>query len=88
MRRIRSACCARDNRHHCPTAQKRDELAPPHSITSSARTSSEGGTSRPSALAVFRLRTVSYLVGAWTGRSAGLAPRQVRRLHQHRRAWL
>ena len=25
---------ARDNRHHCPTAKPRDELAPSHSITS------------------------------------------------------
>src|SRR5262249_12490114 len=41
-----------------------------HSITSSARASSVGGTSRPSALAVFRLITSSYLVGACTGRSA------------------
>jgi hypothetical protein len=35
-----------------------------HSITSSARASSVAGTSRPSALAVFRLMTSSYLVGA------------------------
>ena len=34
-----------------------------HSITSSARASSVGGTSRPSALAVLRLMTSSYLVG-------------------------
>jgi len=33
-------------------AEQRYELAPPHSITSSARTSSVGGISRPSALAV------------------------------------
>src|SRR5262245_64674071 len=33
-------------------AEQRDELAPPHSITSSARASSVGGTSRPSILAV------------------------------------
>src|SRR5262249_45585045 len=62
--------------------QKLDELAPlhlrGHSITSSARTKSDGGTSRPSDLAVLRLRTVSYLVGAWTGSSAGLAPRRIR----------
>ncbi len=32
-----------------------------HSMTSSARASSEGGTSRPRALAVFRLITNSYL---------------------------
>ena len=34
-----------------------------HSITSSARASSVGGTSRPSALAVLRLMTSSNLVG-------------------------
>src|SRR5262249_17406963 len=37
--------------------KERDELAPSHSITSSARTSRVGGTSRPSALAVLRLMT-------------------------------
>jgi hypothetical protein len=36
---------------------RRDELAPLHSITSSARASSIGGTSKPSALAVLRLIT-------------------------------
>jgi hypothetical protein len=41
-----------------------------YSITSSARASSVGGTSRPSACAVFKLITTSYLVGACTGRSA------------------
>src|ERR1044072_1755974 len=45
-----------------------------HSITSSARASSEGGTSRPSVLAVLRLITNSYFVGCWTGKSAGFAP--------------
>src|SRR5262249_39977187 len=59
-------------------AEQRDELATLHSITSSARTSNDDGTSRPSALAVLRLRTVSYLVGACTGRSAALAPRRMR----------
>jgi hypothetical protein len=49
-------------------------VTPSHSITSSARASSVGGTSRPSALAVFRLMTNSYLVGACTGRSAGFPP--------------
>ena len=44
-------------------AEQRDELAPPHSITSSARASSVGGTSRPSALAVLRLMSSSNLVG-------------------------
>jgi hypothetical protein len=59
-------------------AEKRDELAAPHSITSSARASSVGGTSRPSALAVLRLITSSYLVGACTGRSAGFSPLRMR----------
>src|SRR5262249_44820203 len=45
-------------------AEQRDEIASSHSITSSARASSMGGTSRPSALAVLRLITSSYLVGA------------------------
>jgi hypothetical protein len=36
-------------------AEQRDELAPFHSITSSARPSSIGGISRPSVLAVLRL---------------------------------
>src|SRR6476659_2383708 len=45
-----------------------------HSITSSARPSSIGGTSMPSALAVLRLITNSNLVGCSTGRSAGLTP--------------
>ena len=49
-----------------------------YSITSSARASSDGGTSRPSALAVLRLITSSYLVGACTGRSAGFSPLRMR----------
>src|SRR6516165_10753750 len=49
-----------------------------HSITSSARASSVGGTVRPSAFAVFMLITNSYLVGACTGRSAGFSPLRMR----------
>ena len=45
-----------------------------YSITSSARATSVGGTTRPRALAVFILITSSNLVGISTGRSAGLAP--------------
>src|SRR5262249_54732491 len=45
-------------------AQQRDERAALHSITSSARASSVGGTSRPSARAVFRLMTSWNLTGA------------------------
>ena len=43
-----------------------------HSITSSARASSEGGTVRPSVLAVWMLMTSSNLLDCTTGRSAGL----------------
>ena len=49
-----------------------------YSITSSARASKVGGTSRPSALAVLRLTINSYLVGACTGRSAGFSPFRMR----------
>jgi hypothetical protein len=44
-------------------AEQRDELAAPHhSITSSARASSVGGTSRSGAFAVLTLRAVTNLV--------------------------
>src|SRR5262249_27953152 len=70
---------ARRERPRCRRAsEQRYEIAPLHSITSSARASSVGGTSRPSALAVFRLITSSYLVGACTGRSAGFSPLRMR----------
>ena len=49
-----------------------------YSITSSARAKSADGTARPKAFAVFRLTTSSYLVGAWTGRSAGFSPLRMR----------
>ena len=48
-----------------------------YSITSSARESNEGGTVRPSALAVFKLITSSNRVGCSTGKSAGLAPLRI-----------
>src|SRR5262249_39014849 len=66
----------RPSRHRA--AEQRYDLAPLHSIPSSARTSRRSGTVRPSALAVLRLRTVSYLTGTCTGRSAGLSPRRMR----------
>src|SRR5262245_6532740 len=65
---------ARRERPHRRAADERDEFAPLHSITSSARASSVGGTSRPSAFAALRLITNSNVVGCCTGRSAGLAP--------------
>src|SRR5262249_21062542 len=69
---LRRLLRARRERPRRRAAEQRDELAPFHSITSSARASNEAGTSRPSAFAVLRLITSSYLVGACTGRSAGL----------------
>src|SRR5262249_34770108 len=60
------------------SADQRDELAPPHSITSSARPVRGSGTVRPSALAVLRLRTSVYLTARWTGSSAGFSPLRMR----------
>src|SRR5262245_58335907 len=53
-RQIR-ALRARRNRPHRSTTNNPNKLPPLHSITSSARASSDGGTVRPSALAVLRL---------------------------------
>src|SRR5262245_50822757 len=70
--------CARRHRQGRRAADKRDELATPHhSITSSARASSDGGTSMPRALAVLRLITSSNFVACSTGKSAGLAPLRI-----------
>jgi hypothetical protein len=44
----------RERPRRCRTTEQRNELAPSHSITSSARASSVGG--RPSVLAVLRLK--------------------------------
>src|SRR5262249_30261690 len=66
---------ARRKRPHRRTGEKCDELATAaHSITSSARARSVGGTSKRSARAVLRLITSSNLVACMTGRSIGLAP--------------
>src|SRR5262249_8852643 len=58
--------------------EKRYECAPLHSITSSAVARSDGGTVRPSSLAVWALITSSNLLDCTTGRSAGLAPLRMR----------
>src|SRR5262245_1846021 len=55
-------------------AEQRYELAAFHSITSSARASSVGGTVRASALAVLRLMINSKRVGCSTGKSPGFVP--------------
>jgi len=76
LRRLLRAGCER--RHDSRAAEQGDELAAPHSITSSARVSSAGGTSRPSACAVLRLMNSSIFVDCWTGRSAGFSPLRIR----------
>jgi hypothetical protein len=43
--------------------EQRDELAPFHSITSSARNKIDGGTVRPSVLAVFAFKAISNFTG-------------------------
>ena len=58
-------------------AEERDELAPPHSITSSAVICMIIGTVRPSVFAVLRLSTNSNLVDCITGRSAGFSPLRI-----------
>src|SRR5437868_4552869 len=58
-------------------AEKRNELAAFHSITSSARANSVGGISRPNTFAVVRLMTKSNLVGCSTGIWPGFAPRRI-----------
>src|SRR5215472_8944500 len=59
-------------------ANERDELAPLHSITSSARSRIPVGIVTPSALAALRLTTVSNAVACCTGRSASFSPLRTR----------
>src|SRR6516165_4746402 len=73
----------RDTRRHVRFGPKGD-IPPTYSITSPARASTDCGTLRPSVLAVFRLTTSSYLVGACTGRSA-VSPLRMRS-HNRREA--
>jgi hypothetical protein len=63
--------CARRERPRRHAAEQHDEVAPSHSITSSARASSVGGTSRPIPFAVARLMTRSNLVGSSDRQVAG-----------------
>ena len=65
IRRTRSVCCARAVSGHAAAPPSRVmNCASPHSMTSSARAISVAGTSSPSAFAVLRLITSSYLTGA------------------------
>src|SRR5262245_45042971 len=67
----------RERPHRC-AAEQRDERAPLHSITSSARSRIDSGILTLSALAAVWLMTSSNLVGAWTGSSPGFLPRRIR----------
>jgi hypothetical protein len=71
-------CTRRERPRSRRAADERDELAAPHSITSSARPSSVIGKVRPSALAVLRLIANSTFTACWTGSSAGRAPLRIR----------
>src|SRR5262245_25918283 len=70
-------CARRERPRDCRAAEKRDELAPFHSMSSSASNWSELGTWMPSVLAVCMLITNSNLVDCKTGRSAGFAPLRI-----------
>src|SRR5262249_2807165 len=59
-------------------AEQRDELASPHSITSSARAMRVGGMAKRILEAVLRLMISSNSVASCTGKSAGLAPFRIR----------
>src|SRR5262245_40170145 len=58
-------------------SEQRDELAPPHSITSSASESKLSEIVTLSSLAVFMLITSSNLTTCCTGKSAGFAPLRI-----------
>src|SRR5262245_56803149 len=68
----------RERPRRCRATDERDELAPSHSISSSASNWIALGTSMPSALAVCMLITNSNLADCTTGSSAGLAPLRMR----------
>jgi len=67
-----------------PAMERIDGLVHPYDndaytywIISSARSRTDCGLVRPSALAVLRLMTSSNLIGCWTGRSPGLKPLRI-----------
>ena len=69
-----AGCCAYAASGHarCRAAEQRDELAPLHSITSSARASSVGGMVRPSAILRPLVRTITLLPALALGVAACL----------------
>src|SRR5262249_55415415 len=69
---------ARRKRPRHRAAEQRDELAPLHSITSSARARRVVGISRRNALAVCRLMMNSNFVARSTGSSLGFSPLRIR----------
>src|SRR5262245_13981386 len=75
---LRQLPTRRERPRGCGAAEQRDELAAPHSITSSARTRIPVGNSMPIALATLRLITSSNFDTCSTGRSAGLVPLSTR----------
>jgi len=64
--------------HRCRLRTHAPQQHACYSITSSARASTVGGSSKPIAFAVLRLMTSSYLFGACTGSSAGFSPLRMR----------
>ena len=65
---------AESARHRQCAAYEKHQLAPLHSMTSSAPASKDRGTVSPSVFAVFRFMTNSSFVGCSTGKSPGFAP--------------
>jgi rhodanese-related sulfurtransferase len=63
--------------HRGRAAEHCDELAPPHSMTSSARRRIAVGNSTPITLAVLRLMTSSKFETCSTGRLAAFAPLKI-----------
>src|SRR6478672_11706219 len=77
-RQLRGLLCRCCNRPRRRATETRDERAPIHSITSSARARIVGGMIRPSAFADLRLMIRLTLVDCITGRSAGFSPLRIR----------
>jgi hypothetical protein len=69
---------AGDRPQYPRATDQRNEIAPPHSITSSATAINVVGMVMPSAFAVFKSITSSNLVGRWTGRSPGFSRLRMR----------